>query len=427
MITKGKNMREKLISLLLMIIITVVPVTILPDAKEYNMLRICVLLLCGAALLILMFSNYKKLKLDKNDYWILAFGGLVFLSTIFSNNIARSIIGATNRYEGMFTFFTYIIIYLCTKKFMTLKTKKILIIIVHIVYILISILGICQYYIKMPTDNLIPIFNKGATGTLGNTNFMGNFVSMGIPIFIILYIINGNKVSLITSLLVFFNLIVCCARSGWVAFATFCIMLLIYLIKNKNIKYLVRTIILVVCFTVVFTCIYLEKNSIVKTKISVVKDDVKIIQNEIKNNSGKNHVKTNINSIGSFRVQIWKIVIELMQKYPLFGIGTDNLAQGICCNLTETSMDFISKTRTLPDKAHNEYLHIAVTIGFPAMIIYLIFLGSIMLPKIKMVFNEEYIFILFSVVISYLAQAFFNISTIGVAPLFWMTLGLLDN
>lgn len=154
MITKGKNMREKLISLLLMIIITVVPVTILPDAKEYNMLRICVLLLCGAALLILMFSNYKKLKLDKNDYWILAFGGLVFLSTIFSNNIARSIIGATNRYEGMFTFFTYIIIYLCTKKFMTLKTKKILIIIVHIVYILISILGICQYYIKMPTDNV---------------------------------------------------------------------------------------------------------------------------------------------------------------------------------------------------------------------------------------------------------------------------------
>ena len=47
------------------------------------------------------------------------------------------------------------------------------------------------------------------------------------------------------------------------------------------------------------------------------------------------------------------------------------------------------------------------------------------LPKLKNKSKLNYIFVL--VIISYLAQAFFNISTIGVAPLFWMILGLSDN
>lgn len=79
------------------------------------------------------------------------------------------------------------------------------------------------------------------------------------------------------------------------------------------------------------------------------------------------------------------------------------------------------------DKAHNEYLHIAVTIGIPALILYLTFIALVILPNIKKIFKKESIFIILSVIISYLAQAFFNISTIGIAPLFWVALGILDN
>ena len=32
-----------------------------------------------------------------------------------------------------------------------------------------------------------------------------------------------------------------------------------------------------------------------------------------------------------------------------------------------------------------------------------------------------------SIIGSYLVQAFFNISTIGIAPIFWFCLGIIDN
>ena len=409
-------MKNKIITTILTILIIALPIAIMPGETTYNIPKVWTLLIGGAILLILLLINYKKLKLDKKDYVILAFAVLVFISTMLSSKVKISIIGEINRYEGMLAFYTYILIYFCAKKFLKYKDNKTLLNVLYGVYISISILGILQYYIKLPTNDLYPIFNKGACGTFGNTNFMGSFISMGIPIFIITYIIKGDKISFITSLLVFFCLIACIARSGWVAFGIFSIILLIYLIKNKNKNFFKRTFILVVCFIMIFMLLYLPEKSIVKQKINQVKNDVTIAKTKGLNDK-----------LGSSRIQVWKIVIELIEKYPIFGVGTDNLKKGIADNLTETSINFILRAKVSIDKAHNEYLHIAVTLGIPSLVIYLTFLCMIVFPKLKNILKQEKTFINLSVIISYLAQAFFNISTIGVAPLFWLSLGLLDN
>ncbi len=409
-------MKNKIITTILTILIIALPIAIMPGKTTYNIPKVWTLLIGGAILLILLLINYKKLELDKKDYVILIFALLVFISTICSSNIKISILGIDNRWEGMLAFYTYILIYFCAKKFLQYKNNRTLLNILHIVYISISILGILQYYIKLPTNDLYPIFNKGACGTFGNTNFMGSFISMGIPIFIITYIIKGDKISFITSLLVFFCLIACIARSGWVAFGIFSIIILIYLIKNKNKKLFKRAVILVVCFIMIFMLLYLPEKSIVKQKINQIKNDVTIAKTKGLNDK-----------LGSSRIQVWEIVIELIEKYPIFGVGTDNLKKGIADNLTETSINLILRAKSPIDKAHNEYLHIAVTLGIPALVIYLIFLCMIVFPKLKNILKQEKTFINLSVIISYLAQAFFNISTIGVAPLFWLALGLLDN
>lgn len=409
-------MKQKLITIAITILIITLPIAIIPNGTLYNLPKIWILAIGGITLFILLLVNYQKLKLDNKDYVILAFAVLVFISTMLSSKVKISIIGETNRYEGMIAFYTYILIYFCAKKFLKYKNNKILLNILHAIYIVISILGILQYYIKLPTNALIPIFNNGSCGTFGNTNFMGSFISMGIPIFIITYIINNNRISFCTSLLVFFNLIACQARSGWIAFAIFSILMLIYLIKNKNKKYAKRALILLVCFITIFGVIYLPQSSKVRKKIKQVKNDVTIVKT-----SGID------DKLGSSRIQIWKVVIELIEKYPIFGVGTDNLKNGVWENLTETSINFIQRAKGIMDKAHNEYLHIAVTIGLPALIIYLIFITLVILPNIKKIFKKESIFIIMSVIISYLVQAFFNISTIGIAPLFWAALGILDN
>lgn len=207
-------MKNKIITTILTILIIALPIAIMPGKTTYNIPKVWTLLIGGAILLILLLINYKKLELDKKDYVILIFALLVFISTICSSNIKISILGIDNRWEGMLAFYTYILIYFCAKKFLKYKDNKTLLNVLYGVYISISILGILQYYIKLPTNDLYPIFNKGACGTFGNTNFMGSFISMGIPIFIITYIIKGDKISFITSLLVFFCLIACIARSG---------------------------------------------------------------------------------------------------------------------------------------------------------------------------------------------------------------------
>ena len=409
-------MKNKIITTILTILIIALPIAIMPGETTYNIPKVWTLLIGGAILLILLLINYKKLKLDKKDYVILAFAVLVFISTMLSSKVKISIIGEINRYEGMLAFYTYILIYFCAKKFLKYKDNKTLLNVLYGVYISISILGILQYYIKLPTNDLYPIFNKGACGTFGNTNFMGSFISMGIPIFIITYIIKGDKISFITSLLVFFCLIACRARSGWVAFGIFSIIILIYLIKNKNKKLFKRAVILVVCFIMIFMLLYLPEKSIVKQKINQVKNDVTIAKTKGLNDK-----------LGSSRIQVWKIVIELIEKYPIFGVGTDNLKKGIADNLTETSINLILRAKSPIDKAHNEYLHIAVTLGIPSLVIYLTLLCMIVFPKLKNILKQEKTFIILSAIISYLVQAFFNISTIGVAPLFWLSLGLLDN
>lgn len=130
---------------------------------------------------------------------------------------------------------------------------------------------------------------------------------------------------------------------------------------------------------------------------------------------------------GSNRIEIWRITLKLIGKQPLLGCGTDNLRRGIIMNCPVDLYQYIRHSGAVIDKAHNEYLQIAATLGIPALLIYLIFLGSILRDKIKFLFQNKVAFTFCLVIFSYLVQAFFNISTIGIAPLFWMILGLADN
>lgn len=403
-------MKTKAITIIITIMVLVVPIAILPT--ETNPLKFVTLISGGAVLLLLFLFNYKSIKIDKKDVLILIFAMLIFISTMLSSDIHASIIGSTKRYEGMLSLFSYIIIYLCTKRFFKYKNNKTLLIILYILYISVCMLGIAQYYIKLPE---IKLFSKGVTGTFGNTNFMGNFLSIGIPVFSMIYILKNKKLSLLTSLIVFFGIAACGARSSWVAFATFFIILLAYLIKTKNKEYIKRAGILLICFALIFAYLFTAKNSFTKSKVNAVKSDITVAATQ-----------GVTNKMGSNRIQIWRITVELIKKYPIFGVGTDNLRKGIMDNLTDESIDFITRTKQQIDKAHNEYLQYAVTLGIPALLVYIAFILLILKDNIKEIEANNTKLILYLIVVSYLVQAFFNISTIGIAPLFWFALGLLD-
>ena len=131
-------------------------------------------------------------------------------------------------------------------------------------------------------------------------------------------------------------------------------------------------------------------------------------------------------SAGSGRIFIWKLAFKLIPKYPLIGSGPDTFLYASAAQEIEDVYTIFKKSHVFMDKAHNEYLQYAVTVGIPALIIYLLFVGEI-LSKQKDILKNNVTLIFSLAIIGYLVQAFFNISTIGVAPIFWLLLGLIQN
>lgn len=436
-------MKQKTITFILTMVAILAPMLIIPskDDSNYNILKLIVLLVAGMALLMLLLASYKTLTLDKKDIIILIFMGLVFISAFLSSNIKLSILGEENRYEGLLMFATYIIIYLCSKKYFKYKNISVFINIMFLVSMAIGILGIVQQYVN--NMELYPIFSKGICGTFGNSNFFGSFISLVLPISIAIFILNGSKRCFILSLVMFFNMISSGTRSAWLAFAVIGLLGLIYLIKQRNKKYFLRTFILLILFVIIFTYLLNGFNFIIKkirnTNEAKQENDITIVQveqtktfTEMKIDIMKSEIEQaketgSFNKMGSGRIEIWKLTLKLIAKKPIFGCGPDNLWEGLVEHCTKETYEYANRTQVAIDKAHNEYLQIAATIGTPALICYLIFITIILLPKMKLFLKDNKTFIICLSIISYMVQAFFNISTIGVAPLFWMMLGLIDN
>lgn len=411
--------KYKIITIIITLIAVLVPVLLVPTKIFTNTysyyLKDVVMLTGGFCLLILILANYKYLKIDLKDILILIFMELVFISTCLSDDKRISILGEYTRYEGMLMFASYICIYIASKKFFIYEDNTKFLNIMFYTSLIIGILGILQNYFNI--DRIYPFFGKGIAGTFANSNFFGSYISIVLPISIAMFILNVNKKSFILSLVMFFNLISSGTRSAWVAFIVVAFLGFIYLLKQKNKTYWKRTGILVGCFIAI--CVYLFSGistSASKTKFNSIKKDITMFSKEGFSNG-----------LGSGRMEIWKMTLKLIAKKPLFGCGTDNLRRGLKINCPEEFNDFITRTKSIPDKAHNEYLQIAATIGIPAVVIYLVFICLILLPKMKYMLKDKTKFIICITIISYLVQAFFNISTIGVAPLFWMILGLCDN
>jgi len=136
-------------------------------------------------------------------------------------------------------------------------------------------------------------------------------------------------------------------------------------------------------------------------------------------------------NVGTQRMLIWKQTIGLLPQYGLFGCGLEQLGW---VSLREYGV----QNAVHFDKAHNEYLNLWVTEGIFALIFYLAFLFALFFPGVKQFLKEkkdasvvkrmggnEIAQIALFAFFGYIAQAFFNISVVQVAPYFWMICGLL--
>ena len=130
-------------------------------------------------------------------------------------------------------------------------------------------------------------------------------------------------------------------------------------------------------------------------------------------------------SAGSHRVFVWGKSLDIIKRYPIVGVGIENMQIAMRRFHYDDVVQEIGRYINY-DKAHNEYLNIAVSAGIPALIFYLNFLFQALRKGLKKMHHpqDEMLFIC---IIGYLIQAFFNISVPNVAYMFWLFLGLFSG
>jgi len=111
---------------------------------------------------------------------------------------------------------------------------------------------------------------------------------------------------------------------------------------------------------------------------------------------------------------------------PFFGFGLDTMYIALETNFRGQIIGDLGKYVNW-DKAHNEYLNIAVSSGIPSLLAYLGFLFfALKKGMARMKMHKAYVPLL-AAIIGYLVQAMFNIQVVMVYYLFFAYLGILTS
>lgn len=347
----------------------------------------------------------KKYKFNITDILVLFLCIFAIISTIFAIRVDYAVEGGPDRYEGIFAIIYYLTLFYISCFIKKENRKK-------IVYLII-ITGVAQAiysFLQMIESSFVDLVKNGeetwAVGFVGNPNFLGSYMTICLSFALGIYVdenrikqkvIFGIAIALLTV-----GLLVSNTMSAVVGLFVVFIFLFIYLIKKKKIKEIIVPIIIIVSLLGIlhFAKLTTLVNDILKTKDETV---------EI--------AKGNVDgSYGTKRMEIWKETMKIVPDHLAHGAGLDNFSFAF------NNGPLIIKNK-IRDKAHNELLQILVTEGLLCFICYILFYGIIVVDGIK---NKKEIYLLLPV-IGYLTQAMFNISVINVAPIFYISLGLLHN
>ena len=129
---------------------------------------------------------------------------------------------------------------------------------------------------------------------------------------------------------------------------------------------------------------------------------------------------------GANRVYIWSRTLGLVKERPWIGYGLETL-DSVFVDKYEDEMIRIYNVVYSVDRAHNEFLHIAVSTGVPSLFAYIAFLFSCLKKGIKLNSAKSAYLPYLTAVAAYITQAFFNISVVSVAYIFWIFLGVISN
>jgi O-antigen ligase len=328
-----------------------------------------------------------------------------FVATSQSLILKIALEGEVGRYNGLYTHLLMAILFISIAQLKISKQQFRLVL--KVIYITASFLcfhAISQYF------NVDPILDTNVSrpfATIGNPVALGVVLIMIIPFVVVdLFQTKSSNGKIITScflILILFTLFITGSRGPWLGLIAASFVLLFFYRKSLfHLKFISLKSITVFILGIGLLFYFLIDWSYLSERFTY---DVSIRQ----------------------RLMYFKTAIEMIRDNPIFGTGFESY------RLMYPSYRPIEDTiivgwDTTPTMVHNDYLQAATDNGIIALVLFLFFVGSLILFLYKKInLNSEFQHILVPVVaslIAYLAQSMSGWLEISSLFLFWFTMGL---
>ena len=335
-------------------------------------------------LVMVMFTFYLLLIIKKGEFSYkispLNFPLFMFVLTAILSLLINNNLGFNNLKEN-FNLLSYFLIYFLVIN--NLRNKKSFYFCFKIFLIVTSIVSI---YLLIQYYELDPFLHDitRLTSTLGNRNYVANYLALVFPINFALFLIAKKKKIKIfyeTALIInYTGIIICHTRAIWAAlfFSFLFSVFLIFKFKIRNIlKENKKWLILLFLFFLIITIIYSVDNPLNRSSISATERAASAFDMQ------GSSLRT--------RLLIWNSTIDMIKDRPLFGLGSGSFP----LNYLYYQADFLSqkpeylKYNAKAAEAHNEYLQTWSEMGIIGLLFFLLFIYLFYHHSIKIIKELE--------------------------------------
>lgn len=301
----------------------------------------------------------------KNNIKKIFFPDLILLLFIFWNLISFILHPYTNSLYGVIYLSEIFLVYYLLRTHLKKAFLKDISHIIISMALFQSLLGFSQYILKRPLgliveDVIYPhpygvVAGEGSnlfriTGTFFHPNLLASFLVTLLPFFLLYQTKNlFLKIAKIICIVILFF------TYSRVAIGIFIlIMSLLFIKKHNNLLKIVfyKKITLLLIFPILMIILILVPNLVIRFNS---------IQQAFEE-GGSMDIRLKLNQEG----------INLIQQYPIFGVGLNNAVLAYVSNPTTDILNFIKPSKFY--NIHNTYLEIASESGLPALILFLLFL-----------------------------------------------------
>jgi O-antigen ligase len=370
------------------------------------------LLVQTAVSLSILFIALTDLKKQLKKYKIIlviifAFilqGGLVLL--LADSIIYQQFYGTYGRNTGFLSYLGYIFYLLGLLLISNFSLLQKLVLITKFAGLVSFIYGLAQYFKLVSIDNLTQK-NEAVTGFFGNINFQSSFLGIAAIFFFTDLCTNNKWGTKLTSI-----------------FVVFLFLLEISLSNSQQGNFVFLSGVTVVLFLKIFTTSYAKKLLLPYILLIFTLTSGVILSLLNKGPLASFIYEASIKARGDYWAAGWKMTT----LHPWFGVGFDGYSDWY--RRTRTLESVLSSNKDVTtDAAHNVFLDISSSGGFPLLLIYLILVIYTLISAIRVLkrsreFNAPFVAI-FAGWVAYQVQSLISINQLGLAIWGWVLTGLI--